>query len=101
VGNRRWQFRGPIAVRGVHLGLDEEDAAAQVGVAQVGATRNSSCMGPAGGSVSASVRYQSSSCSCRMTGNTANIGPVMPGACRQSCPPNVTWATRCPAPKQS
>ncbi len=52
-------------------------------------------------SVSASVRYQSSSWSCRMIANTPNIWVAMAGACRQSRPPKVTWATCCPAPKQS
>jgi hypothetical protein len=53
------------------------------------------------GSVSASLRYQSSSWSCRMTVNTPNICPARPGSRRQSRPPKVTWATCCPAPKQS
>ena len=33
--------------------------------------------------------------------NAPNICAAIPGTRRQSCPPNVTWATFCPAPKQS
>jgi len=36
-----------------------------------------------------------------MTVNTANICAAMCGVRRQSCPPNVTYVTFCPAPKQS
>ncbi len=36
-----------------------------------------------------------------MTVNTSNIRLAVPGARRQSRPPKVTWATFCPAPKQS
>ena len=60
------------------------------------AAPSSPCSGPAAGSVSASVRYQSSSWSCRMIVNTPNIWVAMAGACRQSRPPKVTWATCCP-----
>ena len=66
-----------------------------------GRTRSSACSGPAARRPSASVRYQSSSCSCRMTANAWNICPAVSGALRQSCPAKVTWATFCPAPKQS
>ena len=55
----------------------------------------------AGGIASAAVRYQSSSCSCRMIGNTSNICCAACGVARQSRPPNVTWETCWPAPKQS
>lgn len=58
-------------------------------------------MGRAAGRRSASVRYQSSSCSCRTMGNIANICVAVWGASRQSRPPKVTWETCCPAPKQS
>src|SRR3569833_473799 len=56
---------------------------------------------PVGCSVIASVRYQSRSCRSRMTGKTANIRAAVSGARRQSRPAKVTWATFCPAPKQS
>ena len=36
-----------------------------------------------------------------MIGNTSNICCAVCGASRPSCPPKVTWATFCPAPKQS
>ncbi len=36
-----------------------------------------------------------------MTGKTANICFADPGSPRQSRPPNVTWETAWPAPKQS
>jgi hypothetical protein len=37
----------------------------------------------------------------RITANAANIRPAVSGASRQLTPPNVSWAMRWPAPKQS
>jgi hypothetical protein len=37
----------------------------------------------------------------RIIANAANIRPAVAGAARQLTPPNVSWATRWPAPKQS
>jgi hypothetical protein len=37
----------------------------------------------------------------RIVANAANIGPAVSGASRQLTPPNVDWAIRWPAPKQS
>ena len=47
----------------------------------------------AAGSVSASARYQSISCSCRITGRTANCAAASSGASRQVRPPKVTWVS--------
>lgn len=50
---------------------------------------------------SASSRYQSDSCSCRITVNDPNIAGAILGALRQFCPLKVTPVTCWPAPKQS
>lgn len=63
--------------------------------------RISAWRGRAGSRDSDSVRYQRSSWSCRMTGNTWNICPAICGARRQSCPSKVSPETFWPAPKQS
>ena len=59
------------------------------------------CPAPAAGRP-ASASSHSSSCSCRMTPNTANIGSAVVRVRAANCVRrNVTWATFCPAPKQS
>jgi len=49
----------------------------------------------------ASVRYQSSSWSWRITGRAANICGAVSGSARQSRPAKVCWQSFWPAPKQS
>lgn len=56
----------------------------------VSARLSSLWSGWADGSLSASVRYQSSSWRLRMIGNTSNICFAIRGVCCQSCPPKVT-----------
>jgi hypothetical protein len=89
-----------LAVQGEGLGVGVAQGAGEA-LGLVEAAPSSAWSGRAGSGVSASVRYQSSSWSCRMTANTSNMRFAVRRFRRQSRPPKVTWATCWPAPKQS
>ena len=61
----------------------------------------SSCSGAAARIASASVRYQSSSCSPRIVPNTANMSAAIAGSSRHVRPSKSCCVTNWPAPKHS